>query len=430
MPEARRGGRAAGSLRALVGLCVGLASCAAPAVDTGLDPDRARALEPSPEVPTWVDAPLQRLDARWFLVGVGSGSDRAAAVLAARADALREFRRLQAFRVDATLLAAHRVLEDAPRSLLERLDDDALRAEAEAQLAAAEDDTPAYSINAAHGGQQAWQRVALDESALYPSEALSRLLRQPKMVDRSVRFVEEGLQLESAGLPNWSQLALLLAEVDPELPVDVLLRMARSHERRHAPLSAKRLLDRARALAGKLPEGDRERSSVQAYAQQLLGRVPKAADSVEQLARLSRENARPDLLRQDTAPVRSAPNATTFLNLEVGQLPARLLALWLEDGELVRLPLPESGRVRTLGRYHLGLSLSPDFTGAQLFAWVVPTDSSVWRAADALGDGVLDLRAEAKSDANEHARLALNTLVTRLADAAERDDVAAVVVTF
>jgi len=418
-------------------LAASLAGCGAPASDTGADLADLGAASTEPEIPSWVDLPLQRDEGRWLLVGVGSGVDREAALVAARADALREFRRLQAFHVDDTLRAAHRELEDAPRELIERLDDDALRAEAVAQLDAAESLPRAFDMLGADGAHQAWQRVALDELRLYPDVPIERLLRQPKMVDRSLRFVEEAVRADEAELPRWSQLALLLAELDRDLPVDVLLRMARTHAGRQRPLSAKRLLDRARGLVSKRPEENAERQRVQAFAQQLLGNVPPVAESVTSLAELTAELSRPELLRVDAPPKRSAPRATTFMSLRVGRLPTRLLALWLEDGELVQLPLPEHGRVRSLGAYHLGLALSADFNGARLFAWSLPVESPVWRAAEALGEGVIDVRpddpgvgAARESHASEHARLALHTLVTRLRDARARPDVAAVVVKF
>src|SRR5690606_25169628 len=138
-------------------------------------------------------APPTREDGRWLVVGVGSGADEAAAAEAARADAAREFRLLQAFQVDATLAAAHRALEDAPREILARLDDAALRAEAEALLRHAAPEGRAWSLPAPDGGHQAWQRVALAEQHLHPDEALRRLLDQPHLPDRALRFVDAGL---------------------------------------------------------------------------------------------------------------------------------------------------------------------------------------------------------------------------------------------
>lgn len=455
-----------GAMRGLVlGGAIVICACAGPQAGAGDDGEPGSqpgpaASDPRELVPDWVDEAPTRAGGTWTVVGVGSGADDAAAVADALSDARRQLQTIQREQLDDTLALARAQLDDAPAVISARLSFDELRAEALRELdtatpvgepyldrladaftdgeavrdegSLAEGSLGEGSLGddslgeAAPPSSSAWLRISLAEDALYPDEALRRLIKLEDSAVLTQRLLEETVRAEALGRIEWAHLAAALAERTRSESPDLLLRLARFHRRSGHSLVAKRLLDRARLLVSPLQPGDPGRRQVEQFALELFEGVPALKLSGKALRELSRASLRAAVLERGRGRLRRPAPTTWYLNLEVKQPGRRLLALWVEEGELRRLELPRDGAVEGVGPYHLGLALDADFSGALLMIWALPATSDVWRAADALSDRALNLGA--KEDGGEDPRLRLHTLVRTLEELAGFPDVGALVV--
>lgn len=415
--------------------CVGPPSAAGDDGDAPGAPPGLAAPIPHEPVPDWVDEAPTRAGGTWTLVGVGRGPDDAAAVADALRDARLQLETIQRAQLDDTLALARAQLDDAPPVISARLSFDELRAEALRELDTATLvgepylDHLAGAIAADAGAppiSSAWLRLSIGEDALHPDEGVRRLITLEGSAALAQRLLDETVRAEALGRLEWAHLAAALAERTRSESPDLLLRLARFHRRSGHPLVAKRLLDRARVIVSPMQPGDPGRRKVEEFALELFEGVPALRLSGKALRELSTASQRAAVLERGRGKLRRPAPTTWYLNLQVKQPARRLLALWIEEGELRRLELPREGAVEGVGPYHLGLALDADFSGALLMVWALPATSDVWRAADALNDRVLKLGA--KDDGGEDPRLRLHTLVRALEKLAGIPDVAALVI--